>query len=99
MDSAMPRKCIIMGNEDNVAVSLADLTKGEMVRLENGREIALKEDIRFGHKFAVCQIGKDQNIIKYGQIIGKALADIDVGELVHVNNVVSLRGGRKIEKL
>lgn len=98
MDSVVPRKYIIMGNEDNVAVSLADLMKGETVRLESGREIALKEDIRFGHKFSVCQIKKDQNIIKYGQIIGKALADIDEGEHVHVNNIVSLRGGRKIEK-
>lgn len=49
-----------------------------------------------GHKFAVCDIKKGENIIKYGQPIGHALCDIEKGEHVHTHNLkTNLSGNLK----
>lgn len=40
-----------------------------------------------GHKFALCDIKKGENIIKYGNPIGHAIEDIKCGEHVHSHNV------------
>lgn len=44
-------------------------------------------DIANGHKYAVCDIKKGENIIKYGQPIGHAICDINKGEHVHTHNI------------
>ena len=46
-------------------------------------------DIPAGHKIAVCDIKKDEQIIKYGFAIGRAKQDIKKGEHVHSHNVYS----------
>ena len=40
-----------------------------------------------GHKYALCDIKKGENIIKYGNPIGHATEDIKKGEHVHTHNV------------
>jgi len=40
-----------------------------------------------GHKYALRDIAKGENIIKYGNPIGHATADIKAGEHVHTHNV------------
>ena len=40
-----------------------------------------------GHKYAVRDIAKGENVIKYGNPIGHATADIKKGELVHTHNL------------
>ncbi|WP_455647840.1 UxaA family hydrolase [Lonepinella koalarum] len=72
--------------QDNVAVALQDLTQGTILSVE-AQPITLLSDIARGHKFALCPIAKDQNVIKYGYPIGHALADIAVGEHIHTHNV------------
>ena len=42
-----------------------------------------------GHKFALRAIACGEYVIKYGEIIGKATADIAEGEWVHTHNVKS----------
>ena len=42
-----------------------------------------------GHKYALCNINKGENIIKYGNPIGHATADIKEGEHVHTHNVAT----------
>ena len=44
-------------------------------------------NIADGHKYARCNIAKGESIIKYGQPIGHATADIKKGEHVHTHNV------------
>ena len=39
-------------------------------------------NIPAGHKYALCDINKGEYVIKYGEIIGKATADIKSGEWV-----------------
>lgn len=40
-----------------------------------------------GHKYAICDIPKGENIIKYGNPIGYATEDIKKGQHVHTHNV------------
>ena len=47
----------------------------------------LKEDIPQGHKFALTNIKKDEQIIKYGYPIGFAKEDIAVGSWIHIQNI------------
>ena len=42
-----------------------------------------------GHKYALRDIKKGETVIKYGQIIGRATADIKSGDWVHTHNVKS----------
>ena len=42
-----------------------------------------------GHKYARVNIKKGENVIKYGNPIGHAIADIKVGEHVHTHNVAT----------
>lgn len=53
------------------------------VRLTDG------DGIKAGHKFALCDIGEGEPVIKYGEIIGRATCDIKKGEWVHTHNLRS----------
>lgn len=46
-----------------------------------------------GHKYALCDIKKGENVIKYGSPIGHATEDIKKGDHVHTHNVkTNLKG-------
>jgi (2R)-sulfolactate sulfo-lyase subunit alpha len=53
--------------------------------------IKSKMDIPIGHKVALKDIRKGETIWKYGEDIGKAIADIGKGEHLHVHNVKTKR--------
>lgn len=92
----MLKLAVVAHEADNVATIVKDLKKGENVLMEvHGKgevTVVLQQDIPFGHKFAIEDIKKDQEILKYGEIIGHATEDIAAGAYVHVHNVVSERG-------
>ncbi len=46
-------------------------------------------EIPAGHKFALRDIKQGDYVVKYGEIIGRATADIQKGEWVHTHNVKS----------
>ena len=50
-----------------------------------------KMDVPIGHKIALADIKKGDTVWKYGQDIGKAVADIKKGEHVHVHNLKTKR--------
>ena len=86
---------ITIKEPDNVATALKELKSGDQAKVvigEKEQSIRLKNDIRFLHKFALMNIKQGQMIIKYGQVIGKAVQDINKGEHVHTHNLRSLRG-------
>lgn len=88
-------KAIVMNPADNVATAVVDLPAGSEVRfILNGEEkaVLLKNNIPFGHKFALNNIALDVQVIKYGESIGAASMDIETGEHVHIHNMVGLRG-------
>jgi (2R)-sulfolactate sulfo-lyase subunit alpha len=53
--------------------------------------VTAKSDIPIGHKAAIRDIKSGDTIIKYGFDIGKAVADIHVGEHAHVHNIKTKR--------
>ena len=54
----------------------------------------VKIDIENGHKYAERDIKAGENIIKYGQPIGHAVADIKAGEHVHTHNMKTNLSGK-----
>ena len=50
-----------------------------------------KMDVPIGHKIALVDIKKGDTVMKYGQDIGKTVADIRKGEHVHVHNLKTKR--------
>ncbi|MFR8990111.1 MAG: UxaA family hydrolase [Fusobacterium sp.] len=70
---------------DNVIIALRDYKKDEVIDLEDAK-ITLLEDINRGHKIAIKNINKKENIVKYGLPIGYALENIKVGSWVHTHN-------------
>lgn len=58
----------------------------------------MAEDIPYGHKFALRFIRKGEDILKYGEVIGRATADIGSGCHAHVQNIESLRGRGDLQK-
>jgi len=89
------RKAIVMHPEDNVATLIRDVSVGEVVEVrveDETKHIKAKQTIPFGHKIALRKIEKGENVIKYGEVIGKATKTIEKGEHVHVHNVKSTRG-------
>ena len=48
-------------------------------------------DVPLGHKLALTDIKAEDTIIKYGNDIGRAIADIPKGGYVHVHNVKTKR--------
>lgn len=88
-------KAVVMHPADNVATVVVDLPAGSEVRLIlNGEEkaVLLKDNIPFGHKFALSGIALAARVMKYGEAIGAASMDIEAGEHVHIHNMVGLRG-------
>jgi altronate dehydratase small subunit len=88
-------KTVMMKPIDKVAVALMTIPAGETieVKCENHEiTVTLKQEIKFGHKFAVKAIGQGDNILKYGEVIGRATYDIEPGEHVHIHNLEGTRG-------
>lgn len=89
------RRTVIMHPDDNVATVICDIGVGEIVDVRFGEEtkhVKTRQAIPFGHKLAIRRIEKGENVIKYGEVIGKATKTIEEGEHVHVHNVESTRG-------
>lgn len=78
-------------DKDNVCVLTEDGAKGS--RAENIDALELAEDIRAGHKAALCCIPEGAEIIKYGAVIGRATQPIKKGAWVHTHNVSSALEG------
>jgi altronate hydrolase len=71
---------------DNVAVTLRALAAGTEVSVAGSKHRLLLPLPR-AHKFAVRLIKAGEPVVKYGQPIGHATADIDDGAWVHGHNV------------
>lgn len=93
-------KTLYLSERDNVAVALSEIPENASVVVQKNEikmTVQVLEPIRFGHKFAVRPIHKQKDIIKYGEVIGAALEDIQTGAHVHIHNLEGKRGrGDKI---
>ena len=83
--------------EDNVATAIINLEKGTKIA-DGSILVTLKSEIFPGHKFALTDILRGSPVIKYGQTIGNAMKDINVGDWVHEHNVEGRRGRGDLNK-
>ena len=92
----MVYKAIAHKKGDAVAVAVSDLTPGEriQVRVLDGSqtvEVAVRDAIPLGHKVALSVLATGQDVIEYGERIGRATQPVAVGAHVHVHNIKSVR--------
>jgi len=98
---SMKNVAILLNPIDNVATALKDLQAGESIQVvldEVSYSVILREDIPFGHKYALRDISTGSDVLKYGLPIGRALQDIRAGDWVHVHNCRSDRYGFRHEQ-
>ena len=92
----MKPQFLVHNEGDNVGVAVADIKSGDKLTgacLENGAQFSLsaKDGIPLGHKVALKEIKKGDNVVKYGIAIGKATQPIVTGNHVHVHNLKTNR--------
>ena len=77
-------RVVKIADQDNVAVVVAPTTKGEAIE---GTVLHALCDIPQGHKVALVDISKGDEIIRYGVVLGYALEDIKAGGWVNEHNL------------
>ena len=88
---------LVHSQKDNVGVVVVEGLEAGTVMLgvitENDATMKLeaKHDIPIGHKVALKPFKKGDTVIKYGEDIGKIVADVGKGEHVHVQNLKTKR--------
>src|SRR4051794_14970900 len=83
----MQTKVLRIHKNDNVAVALTVLYKGEQVSSENFNAVEIKENIPAKHKFALTDFNEGDAIIMYGVLVGKATKFIPQGGLISTQNI------------
>lgn len=88
---------LVHSRKDNVGVVVVEgLDAGVdmlCVVTEDDSDFRLRSTERapLGHKVALADISKGDTIVKYGEDIGRAIADIAKGAHVHVHNIKTKR--------
>jgi altronate dehydratase len=87
------RNALVIDEKDSVAVVIHPIKAGEEVvyAFPSGKEAKLtaSQDIPLFHKVALRDVPKGDPVIKYGEYIGVATADIKKGDWVHTHNLES----------
>lgn len=90
----MNKRSLLMDKKDNVATVIDAILKGEHVDIIfNGKVVSTiqsLDDIDHYHKLALTDIDQENDIYKYGEVIGKSTQEIQRGQHVHVNNIESV---------
>lgn len=95
----MPR-AIVLNQADNVATLLDAGRAGEpcILQGESSGQMTLLQDVPFGHKVCIADTPQSADVLKYGQVIGRASRNLKVGEHMHVHNIESTRARGDLEK-
>ena len=88
---------LVHDHKDNVGVVVVEgLTAGTdmlcVVTEDNSSfRLAVNADVPIGHKVALKQLKAGDTAVKYGQDIGKIVADVAKGGYVHTHNLKTKR--------
>jgi (2R)-sulfolactate sulfo-lyase subunit alpha len=88
---------LVHSPKDNVGVVVVEGLKAgtDMLGVITETDTTLKaksnHDIPVGHKIALKDMKKGDTVIKYGEDIGKVVADFRKGDHVHVHNMKTKR--------
>jgi len=82
--------------KDNVATLISGIKRGAEVSVVSSegktvQTVKARNSVPQAHKIALEKIGTDADVIKYGEVIGRARVPIEEGMHVHVHNVESKR--------
>lgn len=92
VNSETAGRAIALHKNDNVATALEDLMKGATPAITGSDLlILLRDDITFGHKFALQDLQTGEVVVKYGVPIGVLTQPVSAGEYVHTHNVTTLQ--------
>lgn len=94
-------KALVMKAIDNVATATEEIVAGSDIMVSiDGKTLNIHviDGIPFGHKVAIRDIAVDEKIIKYGEVIGTASANIRIGQHTHVHNLGGVRGRGDLEQ-
>ena len=78
--------------EDTVGIVIYPVNAGSEIAVkdivtEEKLCLTVRENIPIFHKIALSDMTEGQDVIEYGQIIGRATADIQAGSYVHIHNI------------
>lgn len=88
---------LVHSPKDNVGVIVIEGLKsgtdmlGVITETDTTTKLAARNDIPIGHKVALKDLKKGDTVMKYGEDIGKMVADAKKGEHVHVHNLKTKR--------
>lgn len=87
---------LVHNSRDNVGVAVRDVQSGENLAgkaMDNGKvfNALAVQPIPLGHKIALRDFKVGDTVIKYGEDIGKVVANIRAGEHVHIHNLKTKR--------
>ena len=90
-----------VNDQDNVATVFAQVHAGDTIAVKDKKggleHLSALDSFPYGHKIALADINPGAPIIKYGEILGDATAQIRRGAHVHVHNLASRRGRGDLE--
>lgn len=85
----MKNRYVKMDQRDNVVVLLEALHPGEELEVD-GEVIRALDEIPVGHKMAIRPIVDGEDVVKYGERIGRMTSPVSIGGHVHVHNVYDI---------
>lgn len=89
----MTTNALLMHEQDNVVTCVVEVAKGEKVVYKRGdtlMTLTAQEAIPFCHKIALADIAQGQDVLKYGEMIGRAVIPIGEGCWVSHENIKSV---------
>ncbi|MFW5973704.1 MAG: UxaA family hydrolase, partial [Bacteroidota bacterium] len=69
-----------------MAVAVEALSSGVSIAI-GGVNVALRQDIPEGHKFALRRLDKEDVVIKYGHELGRLTGAVEAGDWIHTHNL------------
>ncbi|QDZ02883.1 UxaA family hydrolase [Nitratireductor mangrovi] len=88
---------LVHDRKDNVGVVVVEGLKAGTRMLavvtedDSSFEIEARDDVPIGHKVALSDLSNGDTAIKYGEDIGRFVADVGKGGHVHVHNLKTKR--------
>jgi len=89
----MEINALLMDEKDNVVTCVKEVPAGELVVYRKGEEycsLEAKEKIPYCHKIALESLAEGQDVIKYGELIGRTTVPVEKGHWVSHNNILSV---------
>lgn len=89
----MEIQALLMDEKDNVVTCVKEVKAGEEVVYRKGEDyfsVKAEEDIPFCHKIALIDFEEGDEVLKYGELIGKTTCAVKKGHWISHENIYSV---------